>query len=146
VSFFEDLHRGKLAEREVLCQIKTKYPCAVQVTDFTGYDIWIPETSQSVEVKYDHASVRTGNFVVEIEMAGKPSGLLTTNADLWVFYDGEIFAWITPRDIFRCILVNRLQYKEFFGGEDKNSKKAYLVPKPLLFSYAALHKKLEDFL
>ena len=135
-SFFADLNRGKVIEEKVLSSIRKKYSCAMMVDGFKGYDIWIPELHQSVEVKYDPMSVQTGNIVVEIEMFGKPSALLSTTADWWVFHDDHLFAWMKPKKIVEFIMLNNFQWKEFVGEGDSTKKKAYLLPKGQLFKAA----------
>jgi hypothetical protein len=135
MSFHEDLERGLNVEQVVLEIVKKKYPCAVLVNAYRGYDIWVPEVHKSIEVKYDEKSNQTGNIVVEIEMSGKPSALMTTTADFWIFYDGKIFVRITPKKIIRCIFLNKLRCVEFTGEGDSNGKKAFLIPKNILFSY-----------
>lgn len=134
-TFKQDLQRGIKVEQLVLQTLQNKYPCATLVSAFKGYDIWIPEIHKSVEVKYDPMSNQTGNIVVEIEMYGKPSALLATKADYWVFYDDNEMISIKPMKIIECILLNKLQYREFVGTGDQVSKKAFLIKKPLLFSY-----------
>jgi hypothetical protein len=42
----------------------------------------------SIEVKADGAAAKTGNVAIEIESAGRPSGLLTTRAALWAIRAG----------------------------------------------------------
>jgi hypothetical protein len=134
-TFHEDLEAGLAIEQRVLQILQKQYPCATLINAHKGYDIWIPEIHKSVEVKSDQKSQHTGNFVIEIEMYGKPSGLMSTTADVWVIYDGEIFFKITPRNITKCIFLNRLQYVEFVGNGDTQVKKAFLVPKNILFKY-----------
>jgi hypothetical protein len=134
-SFHVDLERGQVVEMKVVDILRKKYPSTSLVHAYKGYDIWIPELNKSVEVKYDPMSNKTNNIVVEIEMYGKPSALLATKADFWVFYDDVRFVSIKPMRIVECILVNQLQYKEFIGKGDNVSKKAFLIPKPLLFTY-----------
>jgi hypothetical protein len=146
MTFNEDARRGKHIELKVLNSIRNKYPCATLIDGYGGYDIWIPEARQGVEVKYDPMSNQTGNIVVEIEMSGYPSALFSTEADWWVFYDDYVYAWIKPRDIFKCIILNKLSYVEFTGSGDRNSKKAFLIDKRLLFTYAKTQKEtVEDF-
>lgn len=144
MTFNEDARRGKHIELKVLNYIRNKYPCATLIDGYGGYDIWIPEARQGVEVKYDPMSNETGNIVVEIEMSGYPSALFSTEADWWVFYDDHVYAWIKPRDIFKCIILNKLGYVEFTGAGDRNSKKAFLIDKRLLFTYAKTQKEPED--
>jgi hypothetical protein len=132
-TFHEDLERGKAIERKTLEVIRKKYPSASLIEAFKGYDIWIPELHKSVEVKYDPMSNETGNIVVEIEMNGKASALITTTADFWLFYDDHVFMLMKPMSIVNLIFQLKLQYKEFVGNGDRSSKKAFLVPKEKLF-------------
>ena len=53
-NFHLDLERGVAVENKVIDLIREKYPCACRILgDFKDYDIWIPEISAGVEVKYD---------------------------------------------------------------------------------------------
>jgi len=140
-TFHEDLERGKVIERKALDVIRKKYPCASLIEAFKGYDIWIPELHKSIEVKYDPMSNETGNIVVEIEMSGKASALITTTADYWLFYDDHVFVLIKPMSIVNCIFQEKLTFVEFVGNGDRSRKKAFLVPKHLLFQHG---KQLEE--
>lgn len=135
-TFHADLDRGIQIEKKVLDILKNDYPSATIINGYKGYDIWIPEISKSLEIKYDPMSNQTGNIVVEIEMSGKSSALLTTTADFWIFYDNKSFMIITPMKIVECIFKERLLYANFTGNGDKNSKKAFLVKKKVLARYA----------
>jgi hypothetical protein len=132
-TFQVDLERGLNVELKALAMIQNKYSCATLVNAFKGYDIWIPELHKSVEVKYDPMSNETGNIVVEIEMNGKASALITTTADYWVFHDDHVFVMMKPMSIVNCIFQQKLKYVEFVGEGDTKSKKAFLVPKDVLF-------------
>ena len=134
MTFQKDLERGIGIEEKALAMIQKKYPCATLVNAHKGYDIWIPELHKSVEVKYDPMSNQTGNVVVEIEMNGKASALITTTADYWVFHDDHVFIMMRPISIINCIFQLKLQYVEFVGEGDRSSKKAFLVPKNILFN------------
>ncbi len=134
--FNESLSTGLKIEEQVLNILRKKYKSATIIHAFKGYDIWIPEINKAVEVKQDYKSKYTGNIVVEIEMFGKPSGLLSTTADYWVFSDKEdSFIAIPVKKIFHCIMLNQLKYTEFIGKGDTHPKKAYLIDRELLFSY-----------
>lgn len=134
-TFNRDLDLGLQIEQQVLSILKRKYKSATIVNAHKGYDIWIPELHKSVEVKSDQKSKHTGNIVIEIEMYDKPSGLMATEADYWVFYDGEMFVIMPTKNIFMCIFNCKLQYVEFIGKGDTRSKKAFLVDKNTLFKY-----------
>jgi hypothetical protein len=138
MSFQKDLQRGLEVEEIVLGILRKKYPSASLINAFKGYDIWIPEIDKAVEVKYDPMSQETGNIVIEIEMYDKPSGLMATQADFWVFYDGEMFVIMPVKHIFKCIFDCKLQYVEFVGKGDTRSKKAFLVDKNTLFKYGKI--------
>jgi len=140
-TFHQDLERGKAIESKALAVIRKKYPSASLIEAFKGYDIWIPELHKSVEVKYDPMSNETGNVVVEIEMSGKASALITTTADYWLFYDDHVFMLIKPMSIVNCIFQEKLTFVEFVGNGDSSRKKAFLVPKHLLFQHG---KQLEE--
>ena len=140
-TFHEDLERGKAIERKALEVIRKKYPSASLIEAFKGYDIWIPETHKSVEVKYDPMSNETGNIVIEIEMNGKASALITTTADFWLFHDDHVFMLMKPMSIVNLIFQLKLQYVEFVGNGDRSSKKAFLIPKEVLFKCG---KQLEE--
>jgi len=139
-TFQGDLERGIGIEMKALFVIQKKYPCATLVNAYKGYDIWIPELHKSIEVKYDPMSNETGNVVVEIEMNGKASALITTTADYWLFHDDHVFIMMKPMSIINCIFQLKLQYVKFIGEGDKSSKKAFLVPKDVLFKFG---KQLE---
>ena len=135
-SFKRDLSRGAKVEDFVLQKIKNKYPEARRINGYCKeYDIWIPEINQGIEVKYDPMSNQTGNIVIEVEMGGKRSALSTTKASQWIFYDGKSLVSIEPRVIKECIFTHQIRLVTFIGPGDMNSKKAYLVPKDLLFKY-----------
>jgi len=137
-SFEKDLNRGKEIELKVLSIIQKTCPSATLINAYKGYDIWIPETHKSIEVKYDPMSNVTGNLVVEIEMFNKPSGLMITTADKWIFYDDKIFLMIKPMDIVNCIFLNKLIHTQFVGKGDTEPKKAFLVSKQLLVSFGKI--------
>lgn len=139
-TFQKDLARGISVEKKICGILQEKYPSATLVNAYKGYDIWIPEISKGVEVKYDPMSNQTGNIVIEIWMYNKPSALLTTTADFWVFDDDKTIVSIKPQKIIECIMLHEIQLKNFIGKGDTVSKKAYLVPKELLFSYGSVLK------
>ena len=137
-NFQLDLERGVAVENKVIGMIREKYPCACRILgDFKDYDIWIPEISAGVEVKYDVRSKETNNFVIEIESRDSLSGLMTTKAKFWVLYDDKTFCVIKPSEIIKCIILNKLTYSEFFCSGDNFKKKAFLIKKEMLSKYAS---------
>ena len=70
---------------------------------------------------------RTKNFVIEIECRGKPSGLMTTQADWWIhaFYDSsqdEIeFAFLFQVNKLKKYIHSK-EHLVSYGGDDNQSK------------------------
>lgn len=61
------------------------------------------EGDASIEVKRDKA-LSTGNLYVEYECRGKPSGIATTKADLWVFVlDLDHFAIVISTERLKAL-------------------------------------------
>jgi len=137
MSFEDDLSIGKHYEMEVLRKIQQRYPLAYCVDGYCkDWDIYVPELEIGIEVKSDQKSKYTGNIVIEFEYNHKPSALATTKAAYWVFFDGNVYGWFTPQIIKTCITDNGLDYYIFKGNGDEHYKKAYLINKEMLFSYA----------
>lgn len=136
LTFEKDLVEGKRVEEQVLNILKKHFSCATMIEGACkDYDIWIPERTVGVEVKSCPSCHDYGNIVIEIEMFGKPSGLLRSKAGYWVIYDGTKFQLMTREDILHCIFINKLTYREFVGKGDAESKKAFLVPATQLMKY-----------
>ena len=134
-NFKDSLSIGHKSEDAVCKNIQKKYPKAYVVEGYCkGYDIYVPETNKKVEVKQDKKSNFTGNIVVEVEFNGKPSALSTTTADYWVFDDGEIYIWTTPRTL--RLLIKSMNPVIFVGNGDNKKKKAYLVKKNIIVATA----------
>ena len=134
-NFKKDLEIGHNSEDAVCAKINKKYPRAHVIEGYCkGYDIYVPETNKKVEVKQDKKSNFTNNIVVEIEFNGKPSALSTTEADYWVFDDGEIYIWTTP-DILRQV-VKPFKPVKFIGNGDNKEKLAYLIKKDIIIKNA----------
>lgn len=139
VYFKESLRIGKTIEQIVLGIIQRKYPKAYIIDGkFKDYDILVPENNSKIEVKSDQKSKHTDQFVIEVEMNGKPSGITSTTADYWILYDGTYFYWVKPGDLCKTILRAGLKQAEFKGGTDTKFKKAYFVPVSTIKSISTL--------
>lgn len=128
MTFKTDLQRGIEIEMQCLAIIKKHRPSAALIDAHKGYDIWIPETAKSVEVKYDKRSLDTGRWLIEVEMSGKPSALSTSTADFWVFYNGKIWLIIERMELISHILRTDYDLLEVTGAGDINTKLAYFIP------------------
>ncbi len=136
-TFEEDLEVGHNAEQKVLKLLQTQYPSAFVIDVYCKeFDIFVPETAKGYEVKQDFKSKYTGNFVVEIFMHGKPSGLMTSKAHAWIFVTPSQYVFVKRERIKDCIIENNLQFVNFVGNGDTESKNAYLIKQELLFKYS----------
>ena len=93
------------------------------------------------EVKADRLTAKTGNFCIEYECAGQPSGISTTQADYYAYFvlDGS------HQDLY-LIPVARIKeliaqgaYKKMNGGDGYRSR-FYLVPKATFVEYLTKRK------
>lgn len=131
MSFAKMLSIGIKYEEKVLNTLKKKYPLATRIEgQFLDYDIWIPEISKSVEVKYDKRSETTGNIIIEYEKNNKPGDILTTKADVWCIHTVNGYLWIKPLSIIECLL--REEYKKI----ELNKGRCALIPLHVLYPYS----------
>jgi hypothetical protein len=96
-------------------------------------------TNKTIEVKFDFACYRTGNFYIEYESRGKPSGLATSKADYWMLIAAteegcrlkKEISDIKITDIMFSLLINTNRLKKICrenhyrmgvkGGDDNTS-------------------------
>lgn len=88
-NFYDNLEFAQAGEEEVADLLERKFKdfklkdfnedkdCDL-VADINGREV-------TIEVKEDVRVMDTGNVVIECESRGKPSGIMTTTADFWVF-------------------------------------------------------------
>jgi len=104
---------------------------------FTGFDFFLANTKEAYEVKQDWKAHYSGNLVVEVEMYGKPSGLMGTTADWWIFDTKTEFIFITPRKLKDLIVSLNPLLRSFTGKGDTQPKKAYLIPVETIKKYSS---------
>ena len=135
--FNDSLPVGKASERDLMDIVRERGKTPVEIEGrFSGYDFFVLETKKAYEVKKDHKSAYTGNVVIEIEHpVGKPSALMVTQADWWVFDLPAGYLFIQPERIKDCLVQNDYRTVEFVGEGDTHKKKAYLVEEKVLRHY-----------
>ena len=120
--FVKDLETGKVYEKKALELIQKKYPKAfIQDGYFLEWDIYIPELDMGVEVKSDAQYQKTGNFYVEYECNGKPSGIAATKSKYYYIYLDKLYILKTEdlKDKCRKYLNTKRDKK---GGDNMASK------------------------
>jgi len=125
--FVKDLETGKVYEKKALELIQKKYPKAfIQDGYFLEWDIYIPELDMGVEVKSDAQYQKTGNFYVEYECNGKPSGIAATKAKYYYIYLDKLYILKTEDLKDKC--RKYLNTKRDKKGGDNMASKGIIIP------------------
>ena len=81
---------------------------------------------KKIEVKYDRKTKETLNVYIEYQSRGKPSGIRTTEADVYAYYvEDEVCLTIPTKKLKEKIL--ELNPRRVPGG-DSNSSMGFLIP------------------
>ena len=119
---------GSLGENFVLNSIQKKYKSAYQKEGkYSAYDIYIPETNKTIEVKYDKGSLRSGNFFVELKDYEVKSGLSISTADWWCFTDLNKSYYIQREKLID--IIQDLPIRRSFCERDKHATEYVLLSK-----------------
>jgi len=125
--FVKDLETGKVYEKKALELIQKKYPKAfIQDGYFLEWDIYIPELDMGVEVKSDAQYKKTGNFYVEYECNGKPSGIAATKSKYYYIYLDKLYILKTEDLKDKC--RKYLNTKKDKKGGDNMASKGITIP------------------
>jgi len=147
VNRFEDdkqYKKGLKGENLILKQIQKKYPNAKKIDGyFKDYDIQIPEIQKTVEIKTDFTT-STGNVFIEFTCNKKPSGILTTRADIWVYILESKKFWIKADNLKKCInkhnCLNLVCNKNILGKDIQG----FLIPLYIFQQYCFDIKDLTE--
>ena len=105
---------------------------------FKPYDIVLlyNKKKYKIEVKADRLAAKTGNFAIEFQCNGKLSGILTTEADVYVYYVIKPVedVYIIPVSKLKKLIQQKKYIRTVKGGDNYNSN-MYLFDKSLLEKY-----------
>jgi glycerol-3-phosphate responsive antiterminator len=124
-NFEKDLFKGHNVERE-FGQLLKKNPDVLDISynDNKKYDIKVTKKGGMVytfEVKNDMMEARTGNIGIEFQSRGNPSGIATTDADIWVQKLKDGF-WMIWREVLVDLVAAKKYWKIVSGGDDGTSQ------------------------
>jgi hypothetical protein len=141
--FQEDLKFGNSYEIKALQYLKYN-TYEIKKGYFKEYDIILDNTTK-VEVKAEKMAGITGNIAVEYSCSNKPSGILTTEADLWVHfivYDAYADCYVIPINDLRNIVRNCRSVR---GGDGMRAR-MYLVNKNMIQQYKTekINKEIKE--
>jgi hypothetical protein len=120
-NFREDLLLSAKSIQKVVQFLAMCQATDIQFCDNHQYDIKFNIDSQSytLEVKEDLLWSQTGKVAIEYHSRGKPSGIQTSKADVWVYVlGGELYFCKTDK-LRKAIAENG--YLRRIGGDDKSS-------------------------
>lgn len=104
--------------------------------------LWVEQATGDHEVKCDKLTYKTGNVFIEVSDAGKPSGIMKTEAKNYAIglaHPKRTFTlWILiPTRLLKQIMVD---YKQVSGGDNMEAR-GYLIPVERLLNFHLLHDK-----
>lgn len=124
MGFKNDLHFGQVAERLITEQIRARTGLTCAAINTKEADI---EVSALIEVKRDRMAKRTGNIAIEITYKGKPSGISTSKAAIWVWEVDGTYWWAYTLDLKKWLAANTDKC-ELKNGGDKNASELVIIP------------------
>lgn len=131
MGFQQDLKFGQSYEELLTTLIEND---GFDMCNNKDYDIAMKENDKTIyyEVKADRMTHKTGNICIEFECFGKPSGITTTKADRYAYYelngDDKYTLYIIPVSSIKR-RIKQQKYKRIIKGGDKSSSQCYLFDK-----------------
>jgi len=133
-AFKEDLEFGNASEFLLKHHLELEGINSTSINDASGdlrYEVM-------VEVKTDRKWQETGNIAIEIRRDGKPTGLSTTDSDIYVYVlDGVSAFWYVRTQELKTFLKS-IETRRVMGG-DGNRTEMVLVT---LSQFHAIFKRL----
>lgn len=133
-NFVRDLAVGKETEKEAAKLLEKHFEFdSLEFNNDNKYDIKTisGEDSKTFEVKTDLMCGRTGNFAIEYECRGKPSGIVTTEADYWIYKLDDGF-YMTTVEVFKGIIEEEKYFRMVTGGDRGSNTKMFLFKLPMI--------------
>ena len=137
--FLEDLSFGNTYEKEYINIVK---PTNFKIIEgkFKEYDIEIikDDIPTYYEIKSDRLTNKTGNICIEYECNKIPSGIATTTADYYIYFEiiddtNYIMYEIPVHKLKKYIRLNK--YHKVVNGGDGYRAKLYLFNKDIFKKY-----------
>ena len=117
--FKKTLDRAQKVEREILKYVR-EYIGDAKIMEgyWPDYDINCPAVG-NIEVKEDRMAHGTGNYAIEFECGGKPSGIDITTAEIYILVDYE-YVNIIPtyflKELVKKSLITNMGHKKGARG------------------------------
>ena len=134
--FLQQLQEAKEIEKlaaEKIC--KRNNVTVLHFCDDFRYD-FITSDNIKYEVKHDKVSVLTGNFFIECASDGKPSGILTTDAQYYIIVSGDIY-YLVPTETIKQ-LVHDKKYIRTVSTKITNKTDGFIFNKDTIIQHCAI--------
>lgn len=122
--FTTDLQKAKVSELELSKLLKTYYDMdTICIGRNYKYDLFIRTNKQRdilLEVKEDFRCGETGNFLLEFEFKGKPSGIAKSTAEFYIHIlhlKSGIEYWSTSTEKLKWMIEKKLYFSIVEGGD-----------------------------
>ena len=137
-----DLKIGHSGENFVIRNTMKKHPeCNYKKNNNGDYDIEITLPDGRIcliEVKNDLQADKTGNAAIEFSSRGKPSGIKTTKADIWVHIIGNKSYSFWVEDLKRKLLIeNNYDYIRTIRSivDEESGNEMFIIRNPKFLSW-----------
>lgn len=127
-NFWKDLESAKEIEKEAVNALSRHLELEnVQFNNDYKYDfvVTVRGKQKKYEVKHDIMSTKTGNMAVEYECRGKFSGILTTEADYWIYKLDSDF-YLIALEKLRSLIDDQKYFRLVTGGDRGSNTKMFL--------------------
>lgn len=140
MGFSQDLAFGKKYEELAIFLLQDEEVIHRPEGKFKEYDF---KTNKAIyEIKSDRLSYNTGNFFIEFQCSNKPSGIMSTSADFWIYFVITPVSLANYPNNHRIYRIPTSYIKEqikgnprsIFGGDGYRSK-GYLIPETKFKNY-----------
>lgn len=132
--FHQDLAFGQKYEKKLVNYLK---PDSFEFKNNNEYDVLAIKDGKEIkyEVKADRMMGNTGNICIEFECNKKPSGIQTSKADIYAYFDvSNDILYLIPVKIIKD-LISECKYIRTISGGDGNRARMHLFPKAIFSEY-----------
>lgn len=152
-NFKKDLSETQKKEKIFVSKV-TKFYKVKQIGDFGNNNKWdfvLTSTKinkpKSFEMKSDSMALETGNIVIEYSSREKPSGIMTSLADYYIYEvekkDGSDYYLILTekiRELIKNNIKSQFYVRTVNGGDKDSDTLMYLIPLKNFAEHAKLLK------
>jgi len=134
MTFHTDLSFGQKYEQTLVTYLS---PDSFEFKNNNEYDVLARKdgVETKYEVKADRMMTRTGNICIEFECSHKPSGIQTTQADFYAYFEVDTpNVYIIPVTVIKKNIQDKTFTRTINGGDGWRAR-SHLFPKAVFSEY-----------